>query len=169
MQGALFPAWQGMIFNELRSKTKTFDQVMGMDPTAYPDWSYDGSSTGQAEGGNSDCILRPVCVRADPIRGAPNVLVMCEVFSPDGTPHPSNTRAKLRDVADASVMEQEPWFGFEQVKHLGTLRSLGYSTTTLTLHFTSLYCAGVHHDPERNWKSVRLACIRIPCTPGAIS
>ncbi len=47
-----------MIFNELRSKTKTFETDMGMDPTAYPDWSYDGSSTGQAEGKNSDCILR---------------------------------------------------------------------------------------------------------------
>lgn len=51
---------QGMIFNELRSKTKTLEQEVGLDPTAYPDWSFDGSSTGQAQGSNSDCILRCV-------------------------------------------------------------------------------------------------------------
>lgn len=49
-----------MIFNELRSKTKTLEQEVGLDPTAYPDWSFDGSSTGQAQGNNSDCILRCV-------------------------------------------------------------------------------------------------------------
>lgn len=47
-----------MIFNELRSKTKTFESDMGMKASDYPDWSYDGSSTGQAEGKNSDCILK---------------------------------------------------------------------------------------------------------------
>lgn len=46
---------------------------------AFPDWSFDGSSTGQAEGNNSDCILRPVRVVPDPIRGGDDVLVMCEV------------------------------------------------------------------------------------------
>lgn len=54
---------QGMIFNELRSKTKTFETELSMDPAEYPDWSYDGSSTGQAEGNNSDCILRYVSSR----------------------------------------------------------------------------------------------------------
>lgn len=49
---------QGLIFNELRSKTKTFENDMGLDPASYPDWSYDGSSTGQAAGNNSDCIIR---------------------------------------------------------------------------------------------------------------
>jgi glutamine synthetase len=47
-----------MIFNELRSKTKTLEKELGLSPTDYPDWSFDGSSTGQAEGKNSDCILR---------------------------------------------------------------------------------------------------------------
>eukprot|EP00195_Chlamydomonas_chlamydogama_P017147 CAMPEP_0202899312 /NCGR_PEP_ID=MMETSP1392-20130828/7572_1 /ASSEMBLY_ACC=CAM_ASM_000868 /TAXON_ID=225041 /ORGANISM="Chlamydomonas chlamydogama, Strain SAG 11-48b" /LENGTH=378 /DNA_ID=CAMNT_0049585467 /DNA_START=44 /DNA_END=1180 /DNA_ORIENTATION=- len=105
---------KGMIFNELRSKTKTFEADMGFDPAAYPDWSFDGSSTGQAAGNNSDCILRPVRVITDPIRGAPHVLVMCEVFSPDGTPHPTNTRAKLREVMTDKVKAEQPWFGLEQ-------------------------------------------------------
>ncbi len=92
------PHLQGFLFNELRSKTKTLDKDYGLDPSAYPDWSYDGSSTGQAKGNNSDCIIRPVRVVRDPIRGGPHVLVMCEVFSPDGTPHPTNTRSKLREI-----------------------------------------------------------------------
>jgi glutamine synthetase len=49
---------QGLIFNEMRSKTKTIEKALGMDPSEYPDWSYDGSSTGQASGNNSDCILK---------------------------------------------------------------------------------------------------------------
>lgn len=47
-----------MIFNEMRSKTKVFDEPLGLDASVYPDWSFDGSSTGQAAGNNSDCILR---------------------------------------------------------------------------------------------------------------
>ncbi len=50
----------------------------------------------------------------DPIRGAPHVLVMCEVFAPDGTPHPTNTRAKLREIIDDKVKAEDCWYGFEQ-------------------------------------------------------
>jgi len=110
-EGALH---KGLIFNELRSKTKTFEKELSLDPSEYPDWSYDGSSTGQATGNNSDCILRPVRVVPDPIRGAPHVLVMCEVFAPDGTAHPTNTRAQLREVMSDKVKATQPWFGLEQ-------------------------------------------------------
>ncbi|KXZ51248.1 hypothetical protein GPECTOR_13g735 [Gonium pectorale] len=105
---------KGMIFNEMRSKTKCFDEPLGLDASEYPDWSFDGSSTGQAAGNNSDCILRPVRVIKDPIRGEPHVLVMCEVFAPDGTPHPTNTRAKLREIIDDKVEAEDCWYGFEQ-------------------------------------------------------
>jgi hypothetical protein len=46
---------------------------------------------------------RPVRVVPDPIRGAPHLLVMCEVLSPDGTPHPTNTRAQLAALIDDKV------------------------------------------------------------------
>lgn len=50
---------QGVNFNEMRSKTKCITTpVTSGDPKDFPDWSFDGSSTGQAEGNNSDCILR---------------------------------------------------------------------------------------------------------------
>ena len=50
---------QGAVFNEMRSKTKVIQKpVTSFNPKDFPDWSFDGSSTGQAEGNNSDCILK---------------------------------------------------------------------------------------------------------------
>ena len=69
-------------------------------------WGFDGSSTRQAEGRDSDCLLQPVAVFPDPAR-ANGVLVLCEVLLPDETPHPSNSRATIPDDPDT-------WFGFEQ-------------------------------------------------------
>jgi len=98
----------------LRSKAR----VINVGPTPsiddFPEWSFDGSSTNQAEGHDSDCILRPVRFVDDPIRGEGNYLVMTEVFNPDGTPHVSNSRAQLRAVLDAGASAQDPWCGFEQ-------------------------------------------------------
>jgi glutamine synthetase len=85
-----------------------------LDASAYPQWGYDGSSTYQADGGDSDLILDPVRVVPDPIRGAGNVLVLCEVLNPDGSPHATNSRAGLREVLEAGAGEQDPWVGFEQ-------------------------------------------------------
>jgi len=100
---------------QIRSKTRTVD--VGYEPKVedFPEWSFDGSSTEQAEGGDSDCILKPVRFVDDPIRGVGNYLVLCEVYNPDGkNVHPSNSRAKLRAVLDAGAGEQNPWVGFEQ-------------------------------------------------------
>ncbi len=70
-------------------------------------WGFDGSSTRQAEGRSSDCMLKPVAVFPDTTKKN-GVLVMCEVMMPDGkTPHPSNRRANIPDDPDT-------WFGFEQ-------------------------------------------------------
>jgi len=102
--------------SELRSKTKIIrtnnpDDVM--DLKNLPEWGFDGSSTMQAEGKFSDCLLKPVYVCKDPLRGAPNVLVMCEVLNPDGTPHVSNTRHSLAKASSAYAHE-EAWGGIEQ-------------------------------------------------------
>jgi glutamine synthetase len=73
-----------------------------------------------------------VKVVPDPIRGAPHVLIMCEVFSPDGTAHPSNTRAKLREVCTKAVLAEDPWFGFEQeytMLQKGTGKVYGWPAT----------------------------------------
>ena len=98
----------------VRSKARVVD--VGKNPSIedFPEWSFDGSSTNQAEGHDSDCLLQPVAFIEDPVRGEGNYLVMTEVLNPDGTPHNSNSRAQLREVLDAGAAAQEPWVGFEQ-------------------------------------------------------
>jgi glutamine synthetase len=91
----------------LRGKTqiKEFDSFPTVDQ--LPLWGFDGSSTMQAEGHSSDCVLKPVAAYPDATR-TNGVLVMCEVMMPDGvTPHPSNKRATVLD-------DEGAWFGFEQ-------------------------------------------------------
>jgi glutamine synthetase len=92
----------------LRSKTKVIDDAE--DPGL---WGFDGSSTNQAPGDNSDCVLRPVFVCPDPLRGGNDKLVLCEVLLIDMTPHPTNTRAACL-AANDKYADQEPWFGIEQ-------------------------------------------------------
>ena len=90
----------------LRSKTQIKEFANFPNLEELPLWGFDGSSTRQAPGGSSDCVLKPVAVFPD--TGRENgVLVMCEVMMPDGTPHISNSRASILDDANA-------WFGFEQ-------------------------------------------------------
>ena len=92
----------------LRSKVKVIDgEIPGNQGSDLPDWSFDGSSTQQAEGGDSDCILRPVTTYTGPLNS--DSLVMCEVLSPDRSAHPSNTRN-----ACADLLTDDWWFGFEQ-------------------------------------------------------
>ena len=93
---------------KLRSKTKILK-----DGAELPIWGFDGSSTNQAEGHASDRVLKPVASYPDPIRGGADVLVLCEVFNTDGSPHESNTRAALREVAE-NYASQESLFGIEQ-------------------------------------------------------
>jgi glutamine synthetase len=92
----------------LRSKVKIVP-----DGEKPPIWGFDGSSTNQAPGSASDCVLNPVFVCDDPIRGGDAKLVLAEVLLTDMTPHPSNTRAECLKVAE-KYADQEPWFGIEQ-------------------------------------------------------
>jgi glutamine synthetase len=109
---------------QIRSKTKIVNKMNTMIPSDYPVWSFDGSSTKQAQSGkgrNTDCLLKPVFVTLDPFRGDPHRLVLCEVLNPDGTPHESNNRRKLaKKVSDLNIdsigskNSDFPWFGWEQ-------------------------------------------------------
>ena len=74
-----------------------------------PMWSFDGSSTNQADGSDSDCLLKPVAIIPDPDRKNA-YLVMTEVLNADGTPHPTNGRATIDEADD----DDDFWFGFEQ-------------------------------------------------------
>jgi glutamine synthetase len=90
----------------LRGKTQIKEFSAFPTLEQLPLWGFDGSSTMQAEGHNSDCILKPVAVYPDAAR-PDGALVMCEVMLPTGEPHPSNKRATILDDPGA-------WFGFEQ-------------------------------------------------------
>ncbi len=105
----------------LRSKTKIEGDFSG-NLEDCPMWSFDGSSTEQAPGGSSDCLLKPVFICADPQR-RDAYLVMCEVLNADGTAHPSNGRATIEDD------DNDFWFGFEQEYFLwnpATNKPLGF-------------------------------------------
>jgi glutamine synthetase len=91
---------------ELRSKTKIVKDFDGKLESC-PMWSFDGSSTLQAEGNSSDCLLKPVAIYPDPDR-INGWLVMTEVMNADGSPHVSNHRAEIDDD------DNDFWFGFEQ-------------------------------------------------------
>ncbi len=93
---------------KLRSKTKIV-----ADNAKPPVWGFDGSSTNQATGDASDCVLNPVFSCPDPLRGANDLLVMCEVLNSDMTPHVTNTRAAAAEVAE-QYARFEPMFGIEQ-------------------------------------------------------
>ena len=99
----------------LRSKVKVIE-IDAHNPTEpfslehCPEWSFDGSSTKQADGHFSDCILKPVRTYYNPISKGYlfSYFVLCEVMNPDGTPHSTNTRSLVGDE------EEDLWFGFEQ-------------------------------------------------------
>jgi glutamine synthetase len=98
---------------QLRSKTKVISDDDGTDLADMPIWGFDGSSTNQATGDKSDCVLKPARVFHDPIRGGDNVLVMCEVMLVDGKAHPTNTRTAAARTAK-KYKKHEPMFGIEQ-------------------------------------------------------
>lgn len=120
----------------LRSKTKI---VRDFDGTleACPVWCFDGSSTEQAPGNSSDCLLQPVALFPDP--GRQNAyLVMCEVLNPDGTPHESNARATIDDD------DNDFWFGFEQEYFLWnteTNKPLGFPAQGYPAPQGQYYCS----------------------------
>ena len=94
--------------HKLRSKTKIV-----ADGKKPPVWGFDGSSTNQATGHHSDCVLNPVFICADPLRGPKDRLVMCEVLNSDMTPHATNARAHAVEIAK-KYASFEPMFGIEQ-------------------------------------------------------
>lgn len=126
---------------KLRSKTKILP--IGQDP---PVWSFDGSSTNQATGRESDCVLRPVFVCHDPVRDNDgDLLVMNEVLLPDLTPHVTNTRAACVEMAE-KFRNHEVIFGIEQeYTFFDGMRPLGFPDSGLPAPQGGYYC-GVGAD-----------------------
>merc|ERR1719298_198371 len=82
---------------DVRSKCRTVDAAKAtLDQ--LPNWNYDGSSTGQAPGDDSEVIIKPRAIFKDPFRGGDNILVLCDAYTPGGTPLPTNTRAPAAEI-----------------------------------------------------------------------
>ena len=120
----------------LRSKTKVVADFSGNVEDA-PQWAFDGSSTEQAPGGASDCLLKPVACFPDPGRRN-GFLIMTEVMNPDGTPHRTNGRATINDDDD------DFWFGFEQeytIWNPETDRPIGFPSEGFPAPQGPYYCS----------------------------
>ncbi|KAL0773241.1 hypothetical protein Bca101_038392 [Brassica carinata] len=106
--------WIGGSGIDLRSKSRTLEKPVE-DPSELPKWNYDGSSTGQAPGEDSEVILYPQAIFRDPFRGGNNILVICDTYTPAGEPIPTNKRARAAEIfSNKKVHEEIPWFGIEQ-------------------------------------------------------
>jgi glutamine synthetase len=120
----------------LRSKTKIVSDFSGKLEDCEI-WSFDGSSTQQAEGNSSDCLLKPVFICQDPQRRN-GYLVMCEVLNANGTAHPSNGRATIDDD------DNDFWFGFEQeyfLYDIETNKPLGFPANGYPSPQGQYYCS----------------------------
>ena len=108
--------------NSLRSKTRILHNIGTNDINEIPDWNFDGSSTRQASGEHSELILKPKKLFMNPFKknkkarelsNSVYVLVLCDVYHPDGTPHKTNTRY-LAEKIFSNKEEEKPWYGIEQ-------------------------------------------------------
>lgn len=108
--------------NELRSKCRVMDGYNMDSVSFYPDWNYDGSSTGQAIGSDSEVIMKPMAVFKCPFRKGDNRMVLCDTYLPSGEPHITNHRVGAVEIFDRKP-EEEPWFGLEQEYFLVDLKT----------------------------------------------
>ncbi|KAG1675324.1 hypothetical protein FOA52_015998 [Chlamydomonas sp. UWO 241] len=144
--------WIGGAGQDLRSKGRTLSKA----PTSVADlplWNYDGSSTGQAPGTDSEVYLVPRAIYKDPFRGGDHILVMCDCYEPprilpDGSVKemvaiPTNTRAAC-DAAMEKAKAEEPWFGIEQeytLLDVGTKWPLGWPKGGFPASQGPYYCS----------------------------
>ncbi|XP_048136152.1 glutamine synthetase leaf isozyme, chloroplastic isoform X11 [Rhodamnia argentea] len=106
--------WIGGSGIDLRSKSRTIPRPVE-HPSELPKWNYDGSSTGQAPGEDSEVILYPQAIFKDPFRGGNNILVICDTYTPAGEPIPTNKRARAAEIfSNQKVINEVPWYGIEQ-------------------------------------------------------
>lgn len=107
--------------NEFRSKSRVLTLHYHKTLSLYPEWSYDGSSTGQASGNDSEVIIKPCALFPDPFNSQwgdyYSMLVLCDTYTPDGNPLPNNHRTHALSLFKKNL-KASPWFGIEQEFYL---------------------------------------------------
>ena len=106
--------------SKLRSKTRTLfnvDDDTEFQLSTYPNWSYDGSSTGQATPEDSEIVLKPCTVCRSPFqyneREYFQVLVLCSTYNNKDEPLSTNHRHRAEELFNSN-RGAEPWFALEQ-------------------------------------------------------
>jgi glutamine synthetase len=99
-------------YHDLRSKCKTMYIPFDSPVSAYPIWNFDGSSTGQNIGEDTEILIKPVALYPHPFFDHAKV-VLAECFYPDGTPTKCNSRNVAARIFAAHAA-LEPWYGLEQ-------------------------------------------------------
>merc|ERR1719482_1454802 len=156
---------------DVRSKCRTIDADKAtLDQ--LPDWNFDGSSTDQAPGDDSEVIMKPRAIYKDPFRGGDNILVLTDNYTPGGTPLPTNKRVAAAEIFDAKKAEA-PWFGLEQeytLFNLDKTTPLGWPVGGYPLPQGPYYCgAGADRSygraiSEAHYKACLFAGIEISGT-----
>ena len=99
--------------NNLRSKIKIIKNI-SIEINNIPIWTFDGSSTGQAIGTDSDIFIKPIRLYKNPfINYMSSYIVLCECLNKDMTPHITNYRNELVNTFD-KYKDFETQFGIEQ-------------------------------------------------------
>ncbi|KAH9586738.1 Glutamine synthetase [Trypanosoma melophagium] len=143
--------------HDIRSKDRTMyltNEELAKHPKEllaegfFPLWNFDGSSTNQAHGSDTEVILKPVnaylCRIPRPTTNVPWLLVLAECYLPSGEPTRDNSRAMARLIFEQKP-DEHPWFGMEQeffLKKDG--RPYGWPSTGFPAPQGPYYCATGH-------------------------
>ena len=103
-------------YDNTRSKLKVLeiDSNTSITLSLISEWNFDGSSTGQAIGTNSDVLIRPCSIFINPfINWCESYLVLCDCYNKDGTVHETNHRSKCVETTEL-CSSSVPLFGIEQ-------------------------------------------------------
>jgi glutamine synthetase len=101
--------------DELRSKARVISVSSSelLTIEKLPLWNYDGSSTDQASGTDSEVTIRPRRLCPCPFRKNNNVLVLCDTYDALNNPLKTNTRYVAEKIFNQK-QEEKPWYGLEQ-------------------------------------------------------
>lgn len=152
------------IDNNTRSKARTLylnKSFENLNLDDIPEWNFDGSSTAQAVGNDSEVVLKPKAIYKDPVRNlthklTTNLLVLCDCYNKYDLPLKTNTRKIANEIFQKTkIKDSNVWFGLEQEYvfiDLNTNKLLGWnglsssSTITTNLENQNKYYCGVGAD-----------------------
>jgi len=158
---------------ELRSKTRVLYDIMTTDINEIPDWNFDGGSTSQSTCMDSELLIKPRKVFINPFKRNSSIekikrsiflLVICDVYNSDGTPHKTNTRDYANKIFEMKK-EEEPWYGIEQEYFLLTdldIKLLKEETKQGMYYCSSGYGKAFHREiAEEHLQACLIAGVKI--------